>query len=265
MRAGLALSVLVLVLAVVAAVFPSLLAPHDPYQIFPGAHLQPPSWAHPFGTDNLSRDLYSRVVYGAHESLTAALIALAISFSAGTLVGLLSGSAGRVVDGVLMRATDLLMSIPSLMLSLAVVAALGFGTFNVALAVGIAGVAAVARLMRSSVLVVARSAYVEASALSGAGRASVLWRHVLPNAFTPVAAYVALDFGASIIAISSLSFLGLGVKPPDPEWGSLVADGRSFLGTAWWLTTLPGAVVIAVVVAANGVFLHFQNGSRQNL
>lgn len=264
-RLGLAAAVAVLLVAVLAALFPGVFAPHDPYQIFPGQNLQPPTLEHPFGTDNLSRDLFSRVVHGAGTSLTAALVALAISFAGGTLLGLLSGSAGRVVDTVLMRATDLMMSIPSLMLSLAVVAALGFGTFNVALAVGVAGIAAVTRLMRSSVLVVARSPYVEAAELSGAPRRSVLSRHVLPNSFTPVAAYVALDFGASIIAISSLSFLGLGVKPPDPEWGSLVADGRAFLGTAWWLTTLPGLVVVAVVVAANGVFLYFQSGSKRAL
>ncbi|HET6509867.1 MAG TPA: ABC transporter permease [Baekduia sp.] len=261
-RIGLGLSLLVLAVAVVAALFPGLVAPHDPYEIFQGHNLEAPSGAHLFGTDNLGRDLFSRVVHGAHVSLVAALVALGISFTGGTLLGLLSGSGGRVVDATLMRATDLMMSIPSLMLSLAVVAALGFGTINVAIAVGVAGIAAVTRLMRSSVLVVARSAYVEAAALSGASRTSALVRHVLPNAFTPVAAYVALDFGASIIAISSLSFLGLGVKPPQPEWGSLVAEGRSFLDTAWWLTTLPGLVVTAVVVAANGVFLYFQGATR---
>ncbi len=261
-RIGLGLSLLILGVAVLAAFFPGIFATDSPYKIFYGHHLEAPSWSHPFGTDNLSRDIFARVVYGAHASLTAALLALLISFAAGTVLGLVAGSAGRVVDGVLMRVTDLMMSIPSLMLSLAIVAALGFGTIHVAIAVGVASIAAVARLMRSSVLTVARSPYVEAAELSGASRLSILVRHVLPNSFTPVAAYIALDFGASIIAISSLSFLGLGVKPPSPEWGSMVADGRSFLDTAWWMTTMPGLVVTAVVVAANGVFLYFQSGSR---
>ncbi|WP_456696935.1 ABC transporter permease [Aeromicrobium sp. P5_D10] len=263
-RIGLAISLTVIGLAVLAAVFPSLFTHTDPYKIFYGDHLQPPSWEHPFGTDNLSRDLYSRVVHGANISLTAGLLALAITFTGGTVLGLLAGYAGGLVDNVIMRLTDLMMSIPSLMMSLAIVAALGFGTINVAIAVGVAGIAAVTRLMRSSVLVVTRSAYVEAAVLSGASRPSILVRHVLPNSFAPVAAYIALEFGASIIAISSLSFLGLGVKPPKPEWGALVADGRSFLATAWWMTTMPGLALTAVVVAANGVFLYFQSQSRES-
>ncbi|GAA3513071.1 ABC transporter permease [Aeromicrobium panaciterrae] len=263
-RIGLGLCLAIIGVAVLAAAFPGWFTHTDPYKIFYGQHLKPPSWEHPFGTDNLSRDLYSRVVHGAHVSLTASLLALAISFTGGTLLGLVAGSAGGFVDGVIMRVTDLMMSIPSLMMSLAIVAALGFGTINVAIAVGVAGIAAITRLMRSSVLVVARSAYVEAAVLSGVGWPTILRKHVLPNSFAPVAAYIALDFGASIIAISSLSFLGLGVKPPNPEWGALVADGRSFLATAWWLTTIPGLVVTAVVVAANGVFLYFQSSGRSS-
>lgn len=261
---GLTLSLAVIGLATLAAAFPALLTSTSPYEIFYGQHLEPPSWDHPFGTDNLSRDIFARVVYGARISLLAALLALAISFVSGTLLGLLAGSAGGRIDAVVMRLTDLMMSIPGLMMSLAIVAALGFGTRNVAIAVGVAGIAPVTRLMRSSVMIVVKSPYVEAAALSGVSRPRILTRHVLPNAFSPVAAYIALDFGASIIAISSLSFLGLGVAPPDPEWGALVADGRGFLSTAWWMTTMPGLVVTSVVVAANGVFLYFQRRARES-
>lgn len=261
---GLALSLAVLAAALVAAAFPRLFTSTDPYQIFYGQYLRPPSFTHPFGTDNLSRDLYSRVIHGARISLTASLSALAISFVGGSVLGLVAGAGGRWVDAVVMRLTDLMMSIPSLMMSLAIVAALGFGTRNVAIAVGVAGITPVTRLMRSSVMIVARSPYVEAARLSGVRHVRVLVRHVLPNAFSPVAAYVALEFGGSIIAISSLSFLGLGVAAPEPEWGALISDGRGFLTTAWWMTTLPGLVVTAVVVAANGVFLYFQHRARES-
>lgn len=262
-RILLGLSLAVIGLAVLAAAVPQLFTDHDPYQIFYGQYLQPPSWEHPFGTDNLSRDVYARVIYGSRVSLAASVLALLISFTGGTLLGLIAGSVGGVVDTIIMRLTDLTMSIPSLMMALTIVAALGFGTVNVAIAVGMAGIAAVTRLMRSSVLVSARSPYVEAAVLAGAPQASIVIRHVLPNSFAPVAAYLALEFGACIIAISSLSFLGLGVKPPEPEWGALVADGRAFLATAWWMTTLPGLVVTAVVVAANGIYLYYQSGTRR--
>ncbi len=260
---GLTVSLVVLTLALLAAAFPGLFTSTSPYEIFYGEHLRPPSATHPFGTDNLSRDIFARVVYGARISLVASLLALTISFVSGTALGLLAGAGGRRLDAVVMRLTDLLMSIPGLMMSLAIVAALGFGTRNVAIAVGVAGIAPVARLMRSSVMVVARSPYVEAAALSGVSRPRILTRHVVPNSFSPVAAYIALEFGAGIIAISSLSFLGLGVAPPDPEWGALVADGRGFLSTAWWMTTMPGIVVTVVVVAANGVYLYFQRRARE--
>jgi peptide/nickel transport system permease protein len=255
---GLIVCFAALATVVTAALAPGLFTSTDPYEIFYGAHLQAPSAEHLFGTDNLGRDLFARVVYGARISLTASVAALTISFVVGGLLGLLAGAAGRRADVAVMRLTDLLLSIPSLLMSLAIVAALGFGTRNVAIAVGIAGIAPVARLTRASVLVVARSAYVEASRLSGVSAAKALRTHVLPNAISPVFAFAALEFGASIIAIASLSFLGVGVEPPEPEWGALVSDGRSFLATAWWMTTMPGLVVTAVVIATNGIYLHFQ-------
>lgn len=255
---GLVVSLAVLALAVLVALAPQLFTRTSPFEIFSGQQLEGPSWGHPFGTDNLGRDVYARVIFGARISLVASLFALLISFVGGSVLGLLAGAVGGRTDAVVMRLTDLLMSVPSLMMSLAIVAALGFGTRNVAIAVGLAGIAPVARLMRSSVLVISRAPYVEAGRLAGRSALSNLLRHVLPNAFSPVAAYVALEFGASIIAISSLSFLGLGVVPPEPEWGAMMAEGRGFLSTAWWMTTFPGIAVTSVVVAANGVYLHFQ-------
>ncbi|WP_449280862.1 ABC transporter permease [Leucobacter sp.] len=260
---GLVVPLAVLAIAVLAALMPEWFTTKSPYELFSDHKLQGPSSEHPFGTDNLGRDVYTRVIYGARISLVASLFALGISCIGGSVLGLAAGSIGGRADAVIMRVTDLLMSVPSLMMSLAIVAALGFGTQNVALAVGLAGIAPFARLMRSSVIVTAQAPFVEAGRLAGRGPFSNLIRHVLPNAFSPVAAYAALEFGASIIAISSLSFLGLGVVPPEPEWGALMAEGRGFLSTAWWMTTFPGIAVTAVVVAANGIYLHFQRLTKE--
>jgi len=154
---------------------------------------------------------------------------------------------------VIMRVVDVLLSIPALFLSLALVTALGYGTVEVAVAVGIASVAAFARVMRAEVLRVRTAVFVEAAHSSGARWYSVLARHVLPNSLGPVLVLATLELATAVLAVSSLSFLGYGAKPPTPEWGSLVATGRDFLGSGWWLTTLPGLVVVATVLAANRI------------
>jgi peptide/nickel transport system permease protein len=257
---GLLLSGLWLVLVVVAASAPGLLSGTDPYRSDTGALLQPPSAAHWFGTDQIGRDLFSRVVHGSALSLQATLIAVAVGVVLGAAVGLLAGAAGGWLDAVLMRAVDVLLAIPSLLLSLALITVLGFGTVNVAIAVGFGSVAGCARIMRSEVLRVRQSVYVEAATSLGVRRRTVLVRHVLPNAAGPVLVLAALDFGTAILAVSSLSFLGYGAKPPTPEWGSLVASGRDFLGSGWWLTTLPGLVVVATVLAANRIARALERG-----
>ncbi|WP_181699218.1 ABC transporter permease [Nocardia sp. GTS18] len=250
---GLVVSGVVLVIAVGWAVVPSLFAPGDPLTGVPGEKFQGPSAAHWFGTDNLGRDLYTRMVHGAGLSLTATLTAVGIALVVGSLLGLLSGAAGGIVDTAIMRVVDVLLSIPSLLLALALVTALGFGTRNVAVAVGISLIANFARVMRSEVLRVRHAPYVEAAHASGVRWYAVLTRHVLPNSFQPVLALAAVEFGMAVLAVSSLSFLGYGTKPPTPEWGSLISEGRNFLATAWWLTTLPGLVIVAVVLAAQRV------------
>jgi peptide/nickel transport system permease protein len=217
----------------------------------PALRLSPPSLAHPFGTDYLGRDLCARVVYGTSLSLRASLVAVLLALVVGSLVGLLAGYLGGVLDEALMRLTDVLLAIPGLLLSLAVVTAFGFGTVQVSVAVGVAGVPSLARAMRVEVLRVRGSSYVEAARMVGQRWPAVLLRHVLPHATGPVAALAALEFGAAVLAVSALGFLGFGPPPPTPEWGALVADGRSYLATAWWLTTLPGLVVAVVVLAAN--------------
>ena len=175
-------------------------------------------------------------MHGTGLSLGAALIAVAVGLVVGSLLGLLAGFVRGWVDDALMRVVDVLLAIPALLLSLALVTALGFGTVKVAIAVGLAASPPARRVMRSEVLRVREGAYVEAAQAGGARRVRVLCRHVLPNSTGPVLVLATLEFGTAILAVSALSFLGYGAVPPTPEWGSLVAGGRDFLGTAWWLT-----------------------------
>ncbi|KAA9161059.1 ABC transporter permease [Amycolatopsis acidicola] len=252
-RPGLILSVLLLALAVGWAFVPGLFTSYDPIAGVPRQKLQAPSAAHLFGTDETGRDVYARVVHGAALSLWAAVLAVVIALIAGSALGLLAGLRPGWVDSVIMRVVDVLLAVPSILLSLALVTALGFGTTKVAVAVGVANVAHFARLMRAEVLRVRTGVFVEAARASGVRWFGVLYRHVLPNSLGPVVALAVLQFGVAVLEISSLSFLGFGATPPTPEWGSLVAGGRSYLATAWWMTTLPGLVIAAVVLATNRV------------
>ncbi|MFF1725079.1 ABC transporter permease [Streptomyces sviceus] len=252
-RPGLLLSVVVLVLVVLASFRPDLFASQDPLKGVPSQNFRGPSGSHWFGTDELGRDVFSRVVHGAQLSLKATLIAVLVAFVVGGLLGVVAGFVGRWVDDVLMRFVDVLLSIPALFLSLALVTALGYGTVKVAVAVGIASVASFARVARAEVLRVRQAVFVEASRASGARWYSVLGRHVLPNAAGPVIVLATLDFGSSILAVSALSFLGYGAPPPAPEWGTLISDGRNYLANAWWLTALPGLAIAATVLATNRI------------
>lgn len=252
-RPGLLLSVLFLLLVVGWALFPELFAGRDPLTGVPRDKLQPPGAEYLFGTDHLGRDVFSRVVHGTALSLQATAIAVAVGLVVGSAIGVLSGFAGGRVDDVVMRLVDVLLSIPGLLLSLAVVTALGFGTVNVAIAVGVASVASFARLMRSDVLRTRTETFIEAASVCGVRKWTILWRHVLPHSLGSVLVLAALEFGAAILAVSSLSFLGFGAPPPAPEWGSLVAEGRNYLVTAWWLTTLPGLVIALAVLSANRI------------
>jgi peptide/nickel transport system permease protein len=252
-RPGLLLAVVWAALVVLAAFAPAVIAAGDPLTGVPADKLQGPSAAHWFGTDQLGRDLFTRVVHGTHLTLQAALVAVGVGLVVGALLGLLAGFVGGILDDVVMRTVDVLLSIPSLLLSLALITALGFGTVNVAIAVGLASVASVARIMRSEVLRVRTSVYVEAAHAGGSRWWSVLFRHVLPNSTGPVVVLAALELGAAILAVSALSFLGYGEPPPAPEWGALVSGGRDYLRTSWWLTTLPGLTIAASVLAAGRI------------
>ena len=248
---------MILAIAFLAALFPSLFTSADPYAGTDVALLPPGESGHLMGTDAVGRDLYARIVYGARQSLLGALIAVAVGLVVGTLIGLLAGSLRGAVDTVLMRVVDVLLSIPGILLSLSIIIVLGFGSVQAAVAVGATSVATFARLARSQVISVASSDYIEAAYGAGATHATVLFRHILPNSLTPVIALATLQFGTAILQLSILGFLGYGAPPPTPEWGLIIAEGRDFMATAWWLIILPGIALVAVVMSANRLSQNF--------
>ena len=243
------------IIAIVAAwaVAPGLFTPHSGTIGIAGNQLKAPDAAHWLGTDEIGRDVLARIIYGSVNSLSGAIVAVAVGLFGGTALGLFAGAIGGKIDDIIMRLVDVLLSIPGLLLQLSIIIILGFGTINVAAAVGVTTVASFARLMRSEVIRVRRADYVEAAFGSGGRFSAVLWRHVLPNSLGTIISYAALQFGTAILAISTLGFLGYGAPPPIPEWGLLISEGRKYLTSAWWLTAFPGLAVILVVLAANRI------------
>lgn len=261
LRPGALIPIVVLLVALAWAVAPGWFTSLSP-TASTGTALVGPSGEHWFGVDATGRDVYARVVHGASQSITAALVAVLVGLVVGTAIGVTAGAVGGVVDEVLMRVVDVLLAIPALLLSLSVVILLGFGTTNAAIAVGVTSIATFARLARSQVVSVRVSEYIEAAYGSGGTFIGVLWRHILSNSLTPVIALAALQLGSAILQISTLGFLGYGAPPPTPEWGLLIAEGRDYVATAWWLTVLPGAVVVVVVLATNRLSAAIRGGGR---
>jgi len=237
--------------AVLAAVAAPILTPHDPTAINPAVVLQGPSRIHPLGTDNLGRDVLSRLLHGARPSLgtaaTASLLILAIGVTGGTI----SGYVGGRVDEVIMRIVDVLLAFPSLILALAIAGMLGPGLVHVMIGMAAVWWVGYARIVRGLVLSVRERQFVEAAQAVGASHARIIWRHALPNVMAPVIVLVTLDMGGLILAISGLNFLGLGVQPPWPEWGAMLNEGRPFLFSAPRLMIYPGLAISLVVIGFN--------------
>lgn len=252
-RVDVVLAALVILLALVAAAFPFLFTSVDPTASAPALKLRPPSGDHVFGTDYLGRDMFARIVYGARETLRGSAIAVIFGLVLGSLTGLLAGALGGLVDTVLMRVVDILLAVPAFLLAVSVVVVLGFGTVNAAIAVGISSIATFARLIRSEVLSVRQSQYVEAAISNGTGFPTIIRRHILPNSISTVLSLTALQFGIAILAIAALGFLGFGAQPPSPEWGLLVSEGRNYIASRYWLTLFPGLAIVAVVLSANRI------------
>jgi peptide/nickel transport system permease protein len=246
------LSFAVVALVIAWSLAPSWFTHQSPVNGIPAHKLLGPSAAHWFGTDQLGRDLYTRVVYGTASSVTSALIAVVIGVVAGGLMGLLAGFFGGWIDVMLARLVDILLAIPSFLLAVIIVTALGFDTVNTAIATGVSAVAVFARVMRAEVIKTRRLTFVEASFLQGGSRWYVLSRHVLPNASRSVLTLAVLQFGLSILVIASLAFLGYGDPPPASDWGLLIAIGKNYLN--WpWLVYAPAFVTITTVLSVNRI------------
>ncbi|MEV5829035.1 ABC transporter permease [Spirillospora sp. NPDC052242] len=250
---GVAAAAAMLALLAIAVVWPALLAPHAPDAVDPAAALAAPTSDHYFGTDELGRDVFSRVVHGARPSVAIGLGATAIAVVLGSLLGVLAAVGGRVVDEAVMRVADVFLAFPGLLLALLVVAILGPGTGNAMLAIGCSLTPGFVRLARGQALVVRDSDYVRAAITLGAPRPVIYLRHVLPNALPPLLVLAMVNVGTAIIAGSSLSFLGLGPKPPTPEWGAMLSEGRDFLEIAWAMAVFPGLALTVAVVSVNVV------------
>lgn len=246
-----ALGMALLGLLVVGAVFAPLIAPYNPDGFDAAAKFLPPSSHHLFGTDDVGRDLFSRVLYGARYSLTAGCAILAIAAGLGTAIGLVAGYAGGLLDEVLMRITDMFLAFPALILAMCVAAALGPSLVNATLATAIVWWPWYARLVRGQVLQLRNEAFVSVARLAGASRTRILFRHILPNCTTPIIVQMSLDLGYAILTLAALSFIGLGAQPPTPEWGSMIAVGRDYYLTQWWYVTFPGIAIFVSVLAAN--------------
>lgn len=247
-----------LLLIALVAVAPGVFTGRSPSAIDPLHALAGPSAAHWLGTDQLGRDLFTRILYGARPSLLLGVGSTAIAVVGGAALGLAAALGGRVVDEALMRLADVLLALPALLLALLVVAVLGAGTVNIMVAIGVAFVPGYARLVRAEALVVRRSGYVEAAVSLGLPRRTLVLRHILPNALAPLLTLATVGFGTALISASGLSFLGLGPQPPSPEWGAMLSEGRDFLQTAWWIGVFPGAAVTLTVIAVNVVGRHAQ-------
>jgi peptide/nickel transport system permease protein len=237
--------------ALLAALAAGLLAiglAADPLAADPLAALRPPGPGHWFGTDHLGRDMLARVVHGAAHSLTLGAAAVVLAVGAGVLLGLAAGLAPRWLDEALSRAFDVLSTFPEVLLALLVIAITGPGTANVVFAIGIAQIPAYARVIRAQTFVVRRAAYVEQAVTFGLTRAALTTRHVLPNVLGPLPVLATIGMGQAIIATSGLSFLGMGPRPPAPEWGSMLSEARNYLRVAWWEALFPAAAIVMTVV-----------------
>ena len=248
---GALIGLTILGLLILAALFAPVITSYDPIAIDPPKRLQPPSGEHWLGTDHFGRDIFTRVVYGARISLPVGLIAVTIAAVSGALFGLIAGYYGKAVDAVVMRLMDVMLAFPGIMLALLVVAILGPSLRNVMIAVGIGSIPRFTRLIRGSVLSARENVYVEAARVIGAPDAVILYRHILPNVISPVIVLATLSVGTAILSAAGLSFLGLGAQPPDPEWGAMLADGRQFLRSQWWVSTMPGIAIAITVLSVN--------------
>ncbi|MBA8880977.1 D,D-dipeptide ABC transporter permease [Phyllobacterium myrsinacearum] len=242
---------LIILLVIIMVIGAPLIAPYDPNKVMLSSRLLPPSSIHWFGTDEVGRDLFSRVVYGSRASCGAAFMIVFISMSVGVFLGCLSGVVGGMFDSAMMRTMDVVLALPALVLAMALAAALGPSLFNSMLAVAIVRIPAYVRLSRGQTLSLRERIFVKASRTFGASNLYILRWHLLPNALSPLIVQATLDLGGIVLIAAALSFIGLGAQPPTAEWGALVSSGRSFILDQWWYGTFPGLAILVTAMGCN--------------
>jgi len=233
------------------ALFAPVIAPYDPLLQELGSRLRPPSAEHWLGTDSLGRDIASRILYGARISLIIGVVVVASAGVFGTVVGLVAGYAGGLVDEALMRLTEVFLAFPALILAMAIAGALGPSLTNAIIAIAAVTWAVYARLTRGQILSLRRREFVEAARAIGASRIRILWQHLLPNVLAPLMIQASFDLGSAIIAAAGLSFIGFGAQPPTPEWGVMISEGRNYISTQPWLSLFPGLAILLAVGSFN--------------
>jgi peptide/nickel transport system permease protein len=244
-------SLFVVATLLVLAILGSRAAPYDPLAVDLPHKLQAPSAAHPFGTDDMGRDVLSRVIVGTRLSVQTIVVIMTISVALGLLVGTIAGYFGSYMDEGLMRVTDIFLAFPALILALAIVAALGPSLLNAMLAISLVWWPWYARMVRGQVLSVKENQYVEAARSIGARHGRIMLRHILPNCMMPVIVQASMDMGAVLVTTAGLSFIGLGAQAPTPEWGAMVGIGRRYLLGAWWISAFPGLAIFITVMGLN--------------
>ncbi|MCW9048892.1 MAG: ABC transporter permease subunit, partial [Deltaproteobacteria bacterium] len=247
----------VIVVVLLAALFANFLTPHSPYEQYRAYILTPPAWQDgglwrfPLGTDEVGRDVLTRLIYGGRLSLFIGMMVVSLSLMLGTLIGLVSGYARGITDTLIMRAMDIIMALPSLLLALAIVTILGPGLINASIAIAVTYLPHYVRITRASVIGETSKDYVIASKVSGAGVFRLIFITILPNCMAPLIVQASLGFSNAILDAAALGFIGLGAQPPSPEWGSMLANALEFIQRAWWVVTFPGLMILVTVLAFN--------------
>ncbi|MGA7586480.1 MAG: ABC transporter permease [Rouxiella badensis] len=255
---GYGLAAFYLLLVFIAVLFPGHISHYDPLNADPLNAMLPSSWQHWLGTDQLGRDVLTRIIYGSRYSLLISLAAMAIAVSIGSLLGLLAGLAKGPLDEFISRAVDVISAFPDLLLALMLIAFTGPGTVNLIFALGVASIPRFTRVVRAQTFQVMSSGYVEQAKTFGLKRHVLIWRHVLPHAIAHVPALATLGLGTAIIGTAGLSFLGMGPQPPTAEWGLMLAEGRNYLRNAWWIGAWPGVAITLTVISVNTLGRYWQ-------
>ena len=247
------LGLIILIILVLLAVFADVIANYDNVVIKQNlAHrLQGPSAAHWLGTDEFGRDIFARLVHGTRVSLQVGIVAVGISIVIGGILGAVAGYYGGKLDNTIMRIMDIFLAVPSILLAIAIVSALGPSIINLMLAISISSVPSYARIVRASVLSIRDQEFIEAAKAIGASNTRIIFRHIITNSLAPVIVQATLGVASAILSTAGLSFIGLGIQPPAPEWGSMLSGGRQYLRYAWWVTTFPGVAIMITILSLN--------------